>query len=354
MQSHNEIMLQIVQRYTPEIYIKTKQFYGLISDFFPNEEIGDLLKIVVEKNGSIEVYELIKKAVTQNLDQTQLVTEYRKTLDKISKKTFIDTVKLIPATDLLCTGLGYNITIEYASYTQTVTTVTTVTPSIVTDTPKPTLAEPANSQDDLEDLIDGIYNSVGVSDEELFNYIKGHICFAGASQDTLVDLKNGIANMAKENKGSKELIELQNYAKKLTNIDIPLIPKTPTLHFKIENNVLISYNAKSQYINIPNIVNEISDDAFRKNLYISTAVIPETVTKIGSSAFMECSNLIDVHLPSTVTLIKKSTFNYCTNLKYINLKYITNIENSSFVKCNNLPQDIINYIACINPKALMP
>lgn len=346
MQNSSEKMQQIVKKYTPEIYIQTKQFYGLITDVFPNEEIGDLLKIVVEKKGSIEVYQLIKNAVTQNYDQLQLVTEYRKILDKISKKTFIDITKLLPATDLLCIGLNYSIPIS-----------DNVVPAKIHDNSDPKFAKIkeiyGDVDDDLFDLINGIYNSGGKNDDELFNYIKWHKCFAGATDDVLLELKNGLADVSNHTQSSHDLIALQNYAKKLTNLDIPLIPKTPSLHFTIENNVIMSYNAKSNDINIPNTVYEIYDEAFLQNHDISTVIIPETVTKIGNAAFMECPNLKEVHLSSSITTINKSTFNSCYNLQYINLKYIMKIEDKAFLNCQKLQPDIINYINRLNPKALI-
>lgn len=353
MQNSNEKIQKIVKTYTPEIYIKTQQFIGLISDFFPNEEIGYLLKIVIEKNGSIEVYELIKNAICKNFEQLQLQTEYKKLISKISKKTFIDIEKLQPAIDLLFSGLGYDIYVQIPTK-QTQEKPIDTNPHPI-QTPE-TEVDIANLYSDLDgellDLIEGIYSSVGVDDEELFNYIKGHTCFAGADDDVLLELKNGLKNLTRETTTSNKLIDLQNMAKTLTNLDIPLIPKTPSLQFKIDNNVLISYNAKSPYINIPSIVNEISNDAFRDNLDITTVVIPENVTKIGISAFMKCSNLTEVYLPPTITTIKKFTFNSCSNLIYINLKNIVTIENAAFFGCSNLKPDIIQYIKYINPNAL--
>lgn len=126
---HQQKMLDIVEKYTPEIYNSTDRLSALIKDFFPQEEIANLLKIVIKNKGSLEIYKL------QNLSGNNLNVSYQQVLDSISSKTYISKDVLSPAINLLCVGVGIDVSGIPNTTTQTQNTPSTQQSQ--TQTPKP-------------------------------------------------------------------------------------------------------------------------------------------------------------------------------------------------------------------------
>lgn len=99
-------------------------------------------------------------------------------------------------------------------------------------------------------------------------------------------------------------------------------------------------NEALTYIQIPNTVTSINDNAFEFCIGLKSANIPNGVTSIrgtfnacsaltsvtlpdtlqtiGDSAFMECSSLTSITIPSSVTMIESCAFDYCEALTDFN------------------------------------
>ena len=109
-------------------------------------------------------------------------------------------------------------------------------------------------------------------------------------------------------------------------------------------NEITSVEAKENealtYLQIPNTVTSINDQAFEfciglKSVNIPSGVtsimgtfnacsaltsvtLPDTLQTIGSSTFMECTSLTSITIPSSVTMIDSCAFDYCESLTDFN------------------------------------
>lgn len=88
-----------------------------------------------------------------------------------------------------------------------------------------------------------------------------------------------------------------------------VIDELPTL--KIEGGVVVSCNQDAEYIEIPNGVTKIGDNAFHNCNRLKSVSIPNTVTSIGEYAFANCHSLTSIAIPNSVTSISDSAFNGC-------------------------------------------
>ena len=64
-------------------------------------------------------------------------------------------------------------------------------------------------------------------------------------------------------------------------------------------------------------VSEIGNNAFFRNIQMTSVTIPETVTAIGNNAFGGCIGLTEVTIPANVTSVGSSAFSGCLNLKEV-------------------------------------
>lgn len=110
-------------------------------------------------------------------------------------------------------------------------------------------------------------------------------------------------------------------------------------NFIIEDGVLIKYTGWQPFVEIPDTVTAIGDEAFLNNKTMIHVLIPDSVTSIGESAFEGCTSLLSVSIPDSVESIGNSAFYGCTSLGYAhlpnNVKYTT-IGNNLFSRCEEL------------------
>ena len=83
--------------------------------------------------------------------------------------------------------------------------------------------------------------------------------------------------------------------------------------FKIEDDVLLSYEGTDENVVIPEGITSIAEKAFKKKT-IKSVQIPDTVDWIGSEAFCNTA-LEEVVLPASLQFLQDGTFAECSNLK---------------------------------------
>lgn len=110
-------------------------------------------------------------------------------------------------------------------------------------------------------------------------------------------------------------------------------------NFIIKDGVLVKYTGWQPFVEIPDTVTAIGDEAFLNNKTMIHVLIPDSVTSIGESAFEGCTSLLSVSIPDSVESIGESAFYRCTSLGYAylpnNEKY-TVIGNNLFSRCEEL------------------
>lgn len=112
-------------------------------------------------------------------------------------------------------------------------------------------------------------------------------------------------------------------------------------NFIIENGVLVKYTGWQPFVEIPDTVTAIGEQAFLNNKTMMYVLIPDSVKSIGESAFEGCTSLLSVSIPDSVESIGNSAFEGCTSLGYAylpnNAKY-TVIGNNLFSRCESLKE----------------
>lgn len=98
--SDSEIMVEVVEKYTSELYNNPHDFNDIIREVYGEKRIGDLLKILVNNDASKIVFEL------QNSPTDELEQSVKNIVEQIEYKTFLPTYITTPAINLLCYGLG--------------------------------------------------------------------------------------------------------------------------------------------------------------------------------------------------------------------------------------------------------
>lgn len=92
-----------------------------------------------------------------------------------------------------------------------------------------------------------------------------------------------------------------------------------------------------EYVNLPEGLISICDNAFKGCGNLAEISIPTNVTSIGAAAFSDCTRLIAVTIPSSVTSIGNSAFSGCSNLMEMTIpNSVTNIGASAFYDCGGL------------------
>ena len=117
-----------------------------------------------------------------------------------------------------------------------------------------------------------------------------------------------------------------------------------SVNFQIEDGVLVKYNGWQRFVEIPDTVTAIGDEAFKNNTTMLSVEIPDSVTSIGNSAFMGCTSLMGVSIPDSVKTIGGSAFERCTSLVSAYLpvnEEFEVIESYTFYNCEKLKEIVI-------------
>ena len=101
--------------------------------------------------------------------------------------------------------------------------------------------------------------------------------------------------------------------------------------------VTATSNEELTYLQIPNTVTSINDNAFGDCVALTSITLPDSLTSIGVGAFQCCIGLTSINIPSGVTSISMETFNGCSALASVTLpEGLTNIGSSTFMDCTSL------------------
>ena len=127
-----------------------------------------------------------------------------------------------------------------------------------------------------------------------------------AKNNNLKEFLAGIANTIREENGSTELINPQDFESKITEIADRFKNFIQGTLTEITPEMLTG-------------VTKIREYTFYDYSSIKSIIIPIGITSIGKWAFNNCSSIQSVNIPSTVTSIGENAFNGCTSLTSVHI-----------------------------------
>ena len=89
--------------------------------------------------------------------------------------------------------------------------------------------------------------------------------------------------------------------------------------FVIENNTVISYNARQEEVIVPDGVTIIGENAFKGCASIKKITLPDSVERIEKHAFKGCRKLEHIQMSSNLKSIGDYAFHRCHNLNEVML-----------------------------------
>ena len=106
--------------------------------------------------------------------------------------------------------------------------------------------------------------------------------------------------------------------------------------FVIIKNTLVRYKGTNPFVEIPDGVTCIGEQAFYYQ-DIQSVSIPDGVTSIERDAFSHCERLYEIELPNSLRSIESSTFDHCGSVEVLDLPCnLSSIGSSTFAYCWNL------------------
>jgi len=106
--------------------------------------------------------------------------------------------------------------------------------------------------------------------------------------------------------------------------------------FITEKTVLKKYIGKDEFINIPDGITEIGEEAFARCEEIQKIMFPSSLRKISWKAFEYCSALQEIEIPEGVERIEEFAFSHCETLENIFIfGENTVIEKDALIACEN-------------------
>ena len=130
---------------------------------------------------------------------------------------------------------------------------------------------------------------------------------------------------------SKDKTQLVWYPASKEGESYTVLPTVTTI-----NAHAVEYAKNLKTMILPDGLKTINSDAFYQ-AKIEYITIPEGVVSISSEVFCNCAKLQTVSLPSTLTTLSSRAFGYCSLLKTVNIpSKLTNLYDDAFVSCSSL------------------
>lgn len=107
--------------------------------------------------------------------------------------------------------------------------------------------------------------------------------------------------------------------------------------FRINGTTLTKYLGTDTYVNLPDTITAIGDEAFSGNETLTSLTIPDSVTQISYNAFKNCTALTGVILPDSVEKVGPGAFEGCTSLTSVEIgENVSSWGSGVFANCDSL------------------
>lgn len=107
--------------------------------------------------------------------------------------------------------------------------------------------------------------------------------------------------------------------------------------FRINGTTLTKYLGTDTYVNLPDTITTIGDEAFSGNETLTSLTIPDSVTQISYNAFKNCTALTGVILPDSVEKVGPGAFEGCTALTSVEIgENVSSWGSGVFTNCDSL------------------
>ena len=145
-----------------------------------------------------------------------------------------------------------------------------------------------------------------------------------AKNNNLTDFLTDIADTIREENGTTELINPQDFGSKITGIGNKL-------------RGLVRGTLRELKASDLRGISEIGPYAFYKHECLESVIIPNSVTSIGSGAFWSCTGLTSIAIPDRVLIIGSNAFSGCKGLTSITIPdSVMSIGEGVFYGCTGL------------------
>lgn len=113
--------------------------------------------------------------------------------------------------------------------------------------------------------------------------------------------------------------------------------------FRINGTTLTKYLGTDTYVNLPDTITAIGDEAFSGNETLTSLTIPDSVTQISYNAFKNCTALTGVILPDSVEKVGPGAFEGCTALTSVEIgENVSSWGSGVFANCDSLAAVLID------------
>ena len=126
-----------------------------------------------------------------------------------------------------------------------------------------------------------------------------------------------------------------------TPINVPYKGENNT-DYIIKNNVIIKYKGHSQYVDIPEGIEVLSNKAFQGNENIHEVILPSTLKYIQDDCFSNCFKLQKVAFNNGLREIGDNAFRHTAIREIVLPESVVYIGENAFFECGSLKRVIVN------------
>lgn len=109
------------------------------------------------------------------------------------------------------------------------------------------------------------------------------------------------------------------------------------MDYQINNGVLVSTTGSEQEITIPDNVEKVGWNSFKKRASLRKVVFPPNVKCIELTAFVDCKNLVEIDIQGVDVILEGRCFSRCKSLTKVNISgSLKQIGQGCFEECPNL------------------